>query len=151
MVAERRIRGAVERTYVLRLSAASIGPDELAAMSADDHRQAFMAFMAGLLGDFDRYLARGDIDLLRDGVTYRLAGLWLDDSEYLELARELTRLLQPRLANPPTPGRKRWLLGTVAIPADETGPEVPEPERPGPEAPGPADPGPENPDRNGRN
>ena len=89
VVAERRVRGAVERTYVLRLSAASIGPDELASMSADDHRQAFMAFVAGLLGDFDRYLARGDTDLLRDGVTYRLAGMWLDDSEYLELAREL--------------------------------------------------------------
>ena len=39
-----------------------------------------MAFVAGLLGDFDRYLARGDIDLLRDGVSYRLAGLWLDDA-----------------------------------------------------------------------
>ena len=101
VVAERRVRGAVERTYVLRLSAASIGPDELASMSADDHRQAFMAFVAGLLGDFDRYLARGDTDMLRDGVTYRLAGMWLDDSEYLELARELTRLLQPRLANLP--------------------------------------------------
>jgi Helix-turn-helix domain len=145
VVAERRIRGAVERTYVLRLSAASIGPDELAAMSADDHRQAFLAFVAGLLGDFDRYLARGDIDLLRDGVTYRLAGMWLDDSEYLEVARELTRLLQPRLANLPTPGRKRWLLGTVVIPADETGPAGLRPDRPAPRASGPADPGPDGP------
>jgi hypothetical protein len=148
VVAERRIRGAVERTYVLRLSAASIGPDELAAMSADDHRQAFLAFVAGLLGDFDRYLARGDIDLLRDGVTYRLAGMWLDDTEYLEVARELARLLQPRLANLPTPGRKRWLLGTVVIPADETGgaglarpaPGASRPDGPGPDGPGPADP-----------
>ncbi len=150
VVAERRVRGAVERTYVLRLSAASIGPDELASMSADDHRQAFMAFVAGLLGDFDRYLARGDTDMLRDGVTYRLAGMWLDDSEYLELARELTRLLQPRLANLPAPGRKRWILGTVVIPADETGPENPAPERPGPVDPGPENPGPGDPDRNGR-
>ena len=58
-------------------------------MSADDHRQAFLAFVAGLLGDFDRYLARGDIDLLRDGASYRMAGLWLDDAEYAELLREL--------------------------------------------------------------
>jgi len=119
VVAERRVRGALERTYVLRLTAASIGLDEVAAMSADDHRQAFMAFVAGLLGDFDRYLARGDIDLLRDGVSYRLAGLWLDDAEHAELLRELTRVLQPRLANPPRPGRKRRILGYVLLPGDD--------------------------------
>ncbi len=115
VVAERRVRGALERTYVLRLSAATVGLDEVAAMSADDHRQAFMAFVAGLLGDFDRYLARGDIDLLRDGVGYRMAGLWLDDAEHAELLRELTRVLQPRLANPPRPGRKRRILGHVLL------------------------------------
>ena len=119
VVAERRVRGALERTYVLRLTAAAIGLDEVAAMSADDHRQAFMAFVAGLLGDFDRYLARGDIDLLRDGVTYRLAGLWLDDTEYAELLRELTRVLQPRLTNPPRPDRKRRILGYVLLPGSE--------------------------------
>ena len=119
IVAERRVRGALERTYVLRLTAAAVGLDEVAAMSADDHRQAFMAFVAGLLGDFDRYLARDDIDLLRDGVTYRMAGLWLDDAEYAELLRELTRVLQPRLANPPRPGRKRRILGYVLLPGSE--------------------------------
>jgi hypothetical protein len=122
VVAERRVRGALERTYVLRLSAASIGLDQVAGMSADDHRQAFMAFVAGLLGDFDRYLARGDTDLLRDGVSYRLAGLWLDDAEYAGLLRELSLVLQPRLANPPAPGRKRRILGTVLLPGEESQP-----------------------------
>ncbi|HEX9338211.1 MAG TPA: helix-turn-helix domain-containing protein, partial [Pseudonocardiaceae bacterium] len=40
VVAERRVRGALERTYVLRLTAATIGPDQLAEMSVEDHRQA---------------------------------------------------------------------------------------------------------------
>jgi len=122
VVAERRVRGALERTYVLRLTAASIGLDELAAMSPDEHRQAFMAFVAGLLGDFDRYLARGDIDFLSDGVRYNMAGLWLDDAELTELQRELLRVLQPRLANPPAPGRKRRILGTILLPGGETAP-----------------------------
>src|SRR5215472_10164628 len=52
VVAERRVRGALERTYVLRLQAATVGLDDVEAMTADDHRQAFMAFVAGLLGDF---------------------------------------------------------------------------------------------------
>jgi hypothetical protein len=119
VAAERRVRGALERTYVLRLTAARIGPDQLAAMSADDHRQAFMAFVAGLLGDFDRYLAGGDIDLLRDGVSYRIAGLWLNDAEFSDLLLELGRVLQPRLAIPPGSGRKRRILRSILLPGSE--------------------------------
>ncbi len=44
-----------------------------------------------------------------------MAGLWLDDAEYAELLRELTRVLQPRLANPPRPGRKLRILGHVLL------------------------------------
>src|SRR5215475_5500044 len=40
VVAERRVRGALERTYVLRLTAAAIGLDEVAAMSADEDRKS---------------------------------------------------------------------------------------------------------------
>jgi hypothetical protein len=119
VVAERRVRGALERTYVLRLAAANIGPNELAAMTADDHRHAFMAFVAGLIGDFDRYLDRGDIDLARDGISYRITGLWLDDTELTELRDEIQRLFEPYLANTPTPGRQRRILGTVLLPGNE--------------------------------
>jgi len=119
VVAERRVRGALERTYMLRLAAASIGPDEVASMSAEDHREAFMAFVAGLLGDADRYLQRADFDPLRDGVTYRLAGLWLDDAEYADLLRDLVRLLHPRLANAPRAGRRRRILATVLLLGDD--------------------------------
>ena len=122
VVAERRVRGAVERTYVLRLTAAQVGLDELDAMSADDHRQAFMAFIAALLGDFDRYLAQGDIDFVRDGVGYNLGAYWLDDAEYAEMMREVNRVLQPRAANPPTLGRKRRILGSVLLPGGEPEP-----------------------------
>ena len=120
VVAERRVRGALERTYVLRTSAASIGLDELAKMTPDQHRQAFLAYVAGLIGDFDRYLARGDIDLLRDGVTYRIAGMWLDDAELMDLAHELATVIQPRLANAPKPGRKRRIFGTLLLPGSES-------------------------------
>jgi hypothetical protein len=42
VVSERRVRGAVERTHVLRTSAARLGVDEIAKMSRDEHRQAFL-------------------------------------------------------------------------------------------------------------
>ena len=119
VVAERRVRGATERTYVLRTSAATVGLDEMAKMSADDHRRAFLAFVAGLIADFDRYLERGDIDLLRDAVSYRLVGLWLNDEELMQLSRQMFAVLQPRLANAPGRGRKRRILATVLLAGPE--------------------------------
>jgi hypothetical protein len=116
VVAERRVRGALERTYIMRAAAARISADEVAKMTVDEHRQAFLAFVAGLIGDAERYLARPDVDPLRDGASYNLAGLWLDDVELMEFARELHTVVQPRLANGPRPGRTRRILATVLLP-----------------------------------
>jgi len=120
VVAERRVRGALERTYVLRLSAARINLDEVAAMTADEHRQTFLAFVAGLLGDFDRYISREGADPVHDGVSFNAAAMWLDDTEFLGLLRDLARVLQPRVANPPGPGRKRRMLTTVLLPGGDS-------------------------------
>ena len=119
VVAERRVRGAVERTYVLRKAAARVRADEIAAMRTDDVRAMFMAFAAALLGDFDRYLQRGDPDLIRDGVAFGIEGLWLDDSEFTEMMRDLYRVLDGRRANAPGKGRRRRLLASVLLPGDE--------------------------------
>jgi predicted transcriptional regulator len=119
VVAERPVRGGVQRTYVLRASAALITPDQVATMSADDMRQAFTAFVAGLLGDVDRYLARDEVDPIRDGASFRLAGLWLDDAEFAALLQDLVRVLQPAAGNPPRPGRTRRILATVLLPGSD--------------------------------
>jgi predicted DNA-binding transcriptional regulator YafY len=120
VVAERRVRGAVERTYTLRQAAAQMDPNEVAAMSRDEHAHAFMAFVAGLLGDFDRYLAAGPPDPGRDGAGYRLAGLWLTDAELTEFLRDLAGVLQPRIANAPSRERRRRIVAGVMLPAPET-------------------------------
>lgn len=123
VVAERRIRGAVERTYVLRQAAARVRLDEIAAMQPHEVRAMFMAFAAGLIGDFDRYLQRGAPDLVRDGVAFGIEGLWLDDAEFAEMMRDLYRVLDSRRRNLPGKGRRRRLLASVLLPADETGKE----------------------------
>ena len=119
VVAERRVRGAVERTYTLRMFAARIGPGEVAAMSADEHAQAFIAYVAGMLADADRYLAAGPPDPVRDGADYRVGALWLTDAEFAEFIRELAVVFQPRLANGPGKGRRRRMVYTVFLPAPE--------------------------------
>jgi hypothetical protein len=120
VVAERRVRGAVERTYTLRLLAARIGPGEARAMSAEEHSRAFMAYIAGLLADFDRYLATGPADPVKDGADYRVAAMWLTDAEFNDFLRDLAAIAQPRLANAPGTGRRRRMLYSVLLPGPES-------------------------------
>jgi DNA-binding transcriptional ArsR family regulator len=120
VVAERRVRATTERTYALRLLAAQLQPDEIAAMSLDDHVNAFLSYVAGLLGDFDRYIAAGPADPGKDGAGYRVAAMWLTDAELTDYLRELAAISQPRLANAPGSGRRRRMLYTVLLPAPET-------------------------------
>ena len=79
-VRDRRVRSAVERTYLLHSSAATATAtataslDELSDMTPDQHRHMFLASVAGLIGDFDGYLDRDSIDPIRDGVSCRPQG-----------------------------------------------------------------------------
>lgn len=118
VVAERQVHGIVERTYTLRAAAARIGPAEAAAMTSEEHAQAFLAYVAGLLADFDRYLGAGP-DFLRDGFTYQTAAMWVTDDEYRDFLREVQRAVQPRLANAPAKGRKRRIIFSVFLPTPD--------------------------------
>ncbi|MFG1826779.1 helix-turn-helix domain-containing protein [Microbispora bryophytorum] len=117
VAAERKVRGTFERTYRLRTADAHVSAEEAAGLSAEEHRQAFMTFIASLLADFDRYLTRDDIDLGRDGVGFRQAAMYLSDEEFRDFLQDLREILAPRFANQPAPGRTRRLLSTIAMPS----------------------------------
>lgn len=119
VVEERRVRGAVERTYELRVEASQLTPEELGRMTADDHRHAFAAFVSGLLVSFDAYLGHGDVDLIRDGVGYRQNAMWLTDEEAADLIGEMRVVFASRLQNGLAEGRRRRLLSTVLIPTGD--------------------------------
>ena len=120
VVAEHRIRGAVERTYALRLTAARVQPGEAAAMTPEEHSRAFMAYVAGLLADFDRYLAAGTPDLGRDGAGYTVAGMYLTDAELTGFLRDFAAIVQPLLANAPGKGRRRRMLYSIFLPEPDS-------------------------------
>ena len=116
VVAERRVRGAVERTYTLRMYAAQIQPGEARAMTLDEHAHAFTAYIAGLLADFDRYIVSAPADPVDDGASYRVAGMWLTDEEFASLVRDVREVFAPRRANAPGKGRRRRMVYTVTLP-----------------------------------
>ncbi len=122
VVHERRVRGAVERRYALEPGAATLGPDDLARATPDDHVRWFAGFVAGLLGSFARYVASGTPDLVRDGVGYRQVVFNLSDSELGAMATALNAALLPYVANPAAEGRRARLFATILMPADQAQP-----------------------------
>lgn len=117
VVAERQVRGAVEKVYAIADEHASVGPDDLASASPEDHLQYFTFFVATLLGEFASYLRQdAPIDLLADGVGYRQTPLYLSDEEFLAAAMEVNRVLLPYLGNQPAPNRRRRLYTTIVFP-----------------------------------
>ena len=85
-------------------------------MTPDDQKQAFIAFLAGVFTDFDRYMSRPDVDPARDGVGYRVAAMWLSDSEYMEFLRDISEVVRTALEKQEKPERKRRILTTILLP-----------------------------------
>ena len=120
VVAERPVRGAVERTFRLVASKVSLRGADLDDTTADDHRTYFATFLGTLLGDFDRYLDDEDADLEADGVSYRQVPLWLSDEEVHEVLADLRAVLAARLDQTPGgPGRRRRTVTIVTLPAPD--------------------------------
>lgn len=106
----------MERTYALRVENARLTADDIATMSRDDHAQAFATFVAGLLSSYDRYLSAGEPDLVRDGVSYSMSGLWLSDDEHTRMLQDLAEVVAPRAEYGPSAERKRRLIATAFMP-----------------------------------
>jgi len=120
IAAEKRVRGAVERTYVLAEGGASLSPEDLARASRDDQLGYFTAFAAGLIAQFDQYLQRADFDFSRDGVGYRQLVMHLTDKEFADMVAALNAAIGPFLAYGSRPGRKRRGFATVLMPLHDT-------------------------------
>jgi hypothetical protein len=113
---ERKVRGAVERTMRVPEARMHVDADEAAAMTAEEHRRAFLTFVAGLLADFDRYLERDDPDLARDVVGYSQVALVATDTETTDYLGAVRELAAPQRGRPERDGRRRRLFTTVLMP-----------------------------------
>ncbi|MFF0264168.1 helix-turn-helix domain-containing protein [Kribbella sp. NPDC004536] len=115
---ERRVRGAVERRFRLRAERASITPEQLAALTVEDHRRGFATAMAALLAEFNAYLDHDGADPIADLVGYRQHAIWLTEAELHQLIERLRAAILPVLPNEATPERSRYLLSPILFPAE---------------------------------
>lgn len=116
VVAERRVRGGVERTFRLAADRAGLGPADAASLTPDEHLTGFVSFVAGLVAAFERYIRRPDAAPGADVVGYRQVPLWLTDEEADRLVDELRGVLQRYSAHEATPGRRRVRFTIAVIP-----------------------------------
>jgi DNA-binding transcriptional ArsR family regulator len=115
VVQENQIRGTVEKVYGLREQPIN-SPEDFLNFSKEQHLELFFTFTTQLLGLYENYLDRGEVDLLKDGVSYRVANVQLTDEEYMELVREMGALIQNAMLNERTPERKSRNIATIVIP-----------------------------------
>jgi DNA-binding transcriptional ArsR family regulator len=123
LVAERRVRGTLEKVYTLGRQGARLDPQEFAALSREDHLRYFTTFVATLLDDFSRYVKNAQpFDVLVDGVGYHKFPLELSDEEFAQVAKGINAAIVPHLDNQPAPRRKRRIFATIVMPDLEVNP-----------------------------
>lgn len=117
---ERRVRGAVERSYRLRADRPVIDAEAAAAMTLDDHRRGFATAMAVLIAEFDAYLAEPDADPVADSVGYRQGTLWLSPEERNAMLDGFRRVVASVSGNGPGPDRRPYLISPIMFPGART-------------------------------
>ncbi|CAG7632036.1 helix-turn-helix domain-containing protein [Paenibacillus allorhizosphaerae] len=120
VVEQKRVRGAIEKTYALAERGNELTQEELASFDSNDHIRYFMMFMAQLLGEFGDYAEQEPVDMARDGAGYRQVALYLSEAEWKQMAAEFSAAVVKHLSNEPAPDRRRYSLTTVLIPGRKT-------------------------------
>ena len=123
VVAEKRIRGGMERTYVLAEGAARLGPETAAEMTSEELLRGFLVFAGMLVDSVGRYLDHPAADPAHDPLSFRQAALWVGQEEQVELIERLREAVAPYLDNEPSPERERLLLNTILVPDKTSSPE----------------------------
>jgi DNA-binding transcriptional ArsR family regulator len=111
VVRERRARGAIERTLTLdQATAGQIEPDEVRAMTPDQHRRALLLLLTQLTADFDRLVERGDLDTRLEQLSYNLVSLYVDRADLETLRGGIRALVEPYLHAEPGKDRITWSI-----------------------------------------
>lgn len=110
------VRGVEERTY--GVAGATLGPESVASLSAEDHLRLFTTYILTLPPAFANYLARAGEppDLVTDRVGYHELSFYASAEELDAFAATINQALQVLLQNAPTPDRVRRKFITITHP-----------------------------------
>jgi DNA-binding transcriptional ArsR family regulator len=117
VVAETQVNGATERTFAVNIANARLSPEDLRAISREDHLRYFTIYAMALIDSFTTYINAVDLQTMgTDGLEYRRAVVHLSDEEVAYYKREIDNFIQQIIAQPPAPNRKRYTIASIVIP-----------------------------------
>lgn len=117
VVAERAVRGAVERTFRVAMDTVRLTPEDLAGASRDDHLSYFRTFVASMVDTFATAIARTEpVHLMDAGLSYNRVVVHLTEGEREAFRRRLDVLVGEMLDTQPGPDRRPYTLGSIVIP-----------------------------------
>lgn len=118
VVAERKVRGTVERTLRLRAERTSVDADD-PELDAEALRGGFLAYLASLAAAFDGYLDGPRATLEADLVGFRQVAVHATDDEWRTALVGMREAIAPLLKRGTAPsGARRRILATVSLPID---------------------------------
>ncbi|MYS86731.1 helix-turn-helix domain-containing protein [Embleya scabrispora] len=123
---EERVRGAIERRYVLCRGKTVIDADTAASMSAEDYRRTFAVAAATLQAEFNAYLDREGADPIHDLVGFRQHALWLSRDELAGMIEDLRAVIMARAGNEPSPERVRHMFSLTLFPGEALPSQAPD-------------------------
>ncbi|MDX8290811.1 helix-turn-helix domain-containing protein [Metabacillus indicus] len=116
---ERKIRGAVERTYAIEKQNPVVSLEELKSMSGEDHLNMFMTFLSNVTGQAKSYLL-ADPDLSNDPFGYSQVDLHLTKEEVEDLSKSMNELLSRFITNKPSSQNEKVTLIQMLLPEPKT-------------------------------
>ncbi len=118
VVAERKVRGTIERTLRVREDRTSVDTDD-GALDSEALRGGFLAYLASLAAAFDGYLDGNRRTLEEDLVGFRQVAVHATDDEWRAALAGVRAAVAPLLErNDSPPGARRRILATVSLPVD---------------------------------
>ncbi|QQK76152.1 helix-turn-helix domain-containing protein [Salicibibacter cibarius] len=112
---ERKIRGAIEKTYTLITDQARLSGKEANKISIEDHKQYFLKYTANLFHQVEAYF-EGDYDIEKDGFGYNQVDVYANDDEYQQMTNEIGNILEKYAKQEPRADRRKRTLATILIP-----------------------------------
>lgn len=120
-IAETRlINGIQEKVYQL-LQPPSLGPSDVAMLTAEEHIQYFTTYALMLIEGFAAYVTeteseQGSIDMVSDRVGYREVAFYATPLELDVAVGAMNQALLPLVQNEPSNGRRLYKFATILHP-----------------------------------
>jgi len=111
-------RGTIEKVYMLPEKGAEISVEELQQSSPDDHMTFFMNYLASIIGEYGRYIHRSNVDLVKDGVSYRQFSAYLTEEENLKMLYDIRDIVKKAMENEPNEHRRKRFISVIDFPED---------------------------------